>query len=316
MPYSPWLDAGKAFHNAGEGLDRANIGLTRLRQAEQMFAERDRLAQMNQMMRQQLQQAQIGRIGVQNQLTQGQVDQMPGRANLTLAQIARQQAAANVDNERIRAAIDLGSGYSKLYPQDPSQGPSLGNERQMTLGGIANAAGRSAALHGNVTPLLMPHNLPHNSIAMNPISGDVTSQGPILLGKDQMYQMPGQMPVSNPSPFMNVPAGATVMDTQSRQPVMTAPNNPRQYQLSPNNALNFYSKAVDQQNKGYDVDTNMLNFARTTATNGLPATPQGPGGPVPGRKPLDPDTAKMYLQRTGGDKDAARRLALQDGYVF
>lgn len=312
MPYSPWLDAGKAFHNAGEGLDRANIGLTRLRQAEQMFAERDRLAQMNQMMRQQLQQAQIGRIGVQNQLTQGQVDQLPGRANLTLAEIDRNRAAANLDNEKIRAAIDLGSGYSKLYPQDLSQGPSLGNERQMTLGGIANAAGRSAALHGNVTPLLMPHNVPHNSIAMNPISGDVTSQGPILLGKDQMYQMPGQMPVSNPSPFMNVPAGATVMDTQSRQPVMTAPGRVAGQELSKNNALNAYTKMLAMQDLDRPVDTNMMNYARQVVTNKPPAIPSG----VSGRRRLDPDTAKMYVQRAGGDNNAARRLAAQDGYDF
>lgn len=72
--------------------------------------------------------------------------------------------------------------------------------------------------------------------------------------------------------------------------------------------------------------TALTNSAATpqAPTNGVPAQPDATpqaipgfgGGQTPVAKPLTPDIAAQYLQKAGGNKDAARQAARMDGYNF
>jgi hypothetical protein len=160
--YSPWQEASSSVQGLGNALNNVALGMARLRYNQAM---------QEQQMRQEMQEMAI-------------------RQAVANAQIQRDQAAASYDQARVQSADRMRDARARMIP--PTSGaPTVQNAEIDNFAQLVSEAVRSAALSGDASQLLTPHNIPANNAAVTPLTGE-RNVGPVVLNPNETYEDMGQ----------------------------------------------------------------------------------------------------------------------------
>lgn len=296
MPYgqSPWEDASNALGGMGNNMNSIAMAVARMR--FQQAAQQQRQALM------------LGQLALRQQLD-----------NSTEARNTAQAGKANADTQmqqqKINTAGQLGdSTWSQFMPRVGDQpgaiaGMDVGAASNMAR--VAGLAEKSRALFGRGMDPYALHNVPEGAMAVNPFGQ------PVAVGAPKLQFGP--------------PSATPMFSTGDQAGPQLAPRP-----LAGEHMGNVYSALVRARaegtmaqpgERGFDkpmwdaseVALGLVQPRGTTPTNvpmGNPKQTTASGNAPAAGKNLDPNTAKQFLMKAGGDKDKARQMARDAGFSF
>lgn len=246
---------------------------------------------------------------IQQQRQALMLGQMALRRHLEEAQAAHAQAQALTEGaraselgareEKTRAQVDVSDKLGRAvgrYRQAPMmEGPTQGGgtldvqEGQDSFADVGRYAAQAAALAGRGGSFALPQTVGPNQIRVDPVSGGMVSQGPMVLAPGARYQLPGGEAVTNPKPanesFGNIDAALIKALTEGNIGVPGTNATPSDRML-------------------YQAATNAVGRAMA---------PRGQGGDASPKR-LTRAQADALVKQAGGDSKKAMEAAKQAGY--
>lgn len=310
---SPWAEAGAGMENVGGSMARIALAQQIGRQRAQQFMQQQALNQAYLRLEQEKQQSAMpemqARTGLYNAQTakanqdvirQGTMDDL---AQAVAGNMFQKQVPGGVSN---LLAGGVGQNTQTIPGASPTNvGPTMQNAQALNQGDLVRNAYQLMGMNdpNSLERLIHGVNIPKGAENVNQLTGEQT-MGPEMTMSDYQRQA---LALRQQGLDMQGRLGQRRLDSQDQM-------NLAKIQQMVNN---LHKGLAEVYNKEGELDKAKAELDQIDSGTPEEQSDGSKQDDIKGvGKPLDPATAKQFLQQAGGDKDKARQLAKQAGYSF
>lgn len=317
---SPWADAGAGMENVGSSMARIALAQQIGRQKAQQFAQQQALERAYLQMAQQKNASEVPEIDARTQVlrAQGAKEQQDVSRQGQMDDLAR-AVAGNMFQKQVPGGVMnlMGGGVTQSQPAQAlpyggirnegasptNVGPSMQNSEVLNQGDLVRNAVELIGMNNPAQIEQMMHgvNIPAGGVNVNELTGQQTMGQPSAAEVYSPYRQ-AMAQMAQDRIGMQQAQGNRRLDQQDQMNLYKIQNLVASLHKG---LAEVYTKAGDLDKANEELQ--QANAGSGDSTSNTDA-PQG--------KPLDATTAKELLRQAGGDKDKARQLATQAGYIF